>query len=140
MPQDPLRCFFVVSNYILAHPSDLNFVIAPAPTLTASAVTASVRIFPQYPKLWTTHTISVDSQLQIGAESYFCICTFINYQKLFHLCSVFCKRFWQKIDFEKLSEKLNSRLLVQEEHGFKRGHIVPPWPQEIQKAWPGQSK
>ena len=37
---------------------------------------------------------------------------------------------------DKLSEKLNGRPFVQEEHGFKRGHNVPPWPQE-QKKKPG---
>ena len=26
----------------------------------------------------------------------------------------------------KLSEKLNSRLLVQDKHGFQKGHDVPP--------------
>ena len=40
-------------------------------------------------------------------------------------------------DLDKLSEKLNSRLLVQAEHGFQNGgHNVPPWPQE-QKKKPG---
>ena len=41
---------------------------------------------------------------------------------------------------DKLSEKLYSRLLVQEEHGFQKGgHNVPPWPQELKKslAWIG---
>ena len=27
---------------------------------------------------------------------------------------------------DKLSEKLNSRVLVEEEHGYQRGHKVPP--------------
>ena len=37
-------------------------------------------------------------------------------------------------DLDKLSEKLNSRLLEQEEHGFhKGGHNVPPWPQDKKK-------
>ena len=34
---------------------------------------------------------------------------------------------------DKLSEKLNSRLLVQEEHGFERGHNVPPGPRSKKK-------
>ena len=42
----------------------------------------------------------------------------------------------------KLSEKLNSRLLVQEEHGFQKGGTLcppTPWPQELKKslAWIG---
>ena len=37
---------------------------------------------------------------------------------------------------DKLSEKLNSRLLVQEEHGFQKGAQCAPWPQE-QKKKPG---
>ena len=40
----------------------------------------------------------------------------------------------------KLSEKLNSRLLVQEEHGFQKGGTMcAPWPQELKKslAWIG---
>ena len=41
----------------------------------------------------------------------------------------------------KLSEKLNSRLLVQEEHGFQKGAQCAPWPQELKKslAWTGLS-
>ena len=35
---------------------------------------------------------------------------------------------------DKLSEKLNSRLLVQEEHGFQKGAQFAPWPQEQKKA------
>ena len=41
---------------------------------------------------------------------------------------------------DKLSEKLYSRLLVQEEHGFQKGDTMcPPWPQELKKslAWIG---
>ena len=41
---------------------------------------------------------------------------------------------------DKLSEKLTSRLLVQEEHGFQKGaQCAPPWPQELKKslAWIG---
>ena len=35
---------------------------------------------------------------------------------------------------DKLSEKLNSRRLVQEEHGFQKGGAqCPPWPQELKK-------
>ena len=41
---------------------------------------------------------------------------------------------------DKLSEKLNSRLLVQEEHGFKRGHNVPPGRSSSKKAWPDRLK
>ena len=37
----------------------------------------------------------------------------------------------------ELSEKLNSRLLVQEEHGFQKGHIVPLGHRRSKKAWPG---
>ena len=37
----PLRCFVIVSYYILTHSSVLSLVIAPPPTLTASAVPAS---------------------------------------------------------------------------------------------------
>ena len=33
----------------------------------------------------------------------------------------------------KLSEKLYSRLLVQEEHGFQKGAQCAPWPQELKK-------
>ena len=38
---------------------------------------------------------------------------------------------------DKLSEKLNSKLLVQEEHGFQKGALCTPWPQELKKglAW-----
>ena len=39
-------------------------------------------------------------------------------------------------DLDKLSEKLNSRLLGQEEHGFQKGAEYAPWPQE-QKKKPG---
>ena len=35
--------------------------------------------------------------------------------------------------FDKLSEKLNSRLLVQEGHGFQKGVQCAPWPQELKK-------
>ena len=40
---------------------------------------------------------------------------------------------------DKLSEKLNSRLLVQEEHGFQKGAQSAPWPEEQKKslAWIG---
>ena len=40
---------------------------------------------------------------------------------------------------DKLSEKLNSRLLVQEEHGFQKGAQCAPWSQELKKslAWIG---
>ena len=40
---------------------------------------------------------------------------------------------------DKLPEKVFSRLLVQEEHCFQKGHNVPPWLQELQKslAWIG---
>ena len=40
---------------------------------------------------------------------------------------------------DKLSEKLNSRVLVEEEHGFQKGAQCAPWPQELQKslAWIG---
>ena len=38
---------------------------------------------------------------------------------------------------DKLSEKLNSRLLVQEEHGFQKGHNVPPGHRSSKKDWPG---
>ena len=40
---------------------------------------------------------------------------------------------------DKLSEKLTSRLLVQEEYGFQKGVKCAPWPQELQKslAWIG---
>ena len=38
---------------------------------------------------------------------------------------------------DKLSEKLNSRLLVQEEHGFQKGAQCAPYQQELKKAWPG---
>ena len=34
---------------------------------------------------------------------------------------------------DKLSEKLNSRLLVQEDHGFQRWSQCAPWPQEHKK-------
>ena len=36
-------------------------------------------------------------------------------------------------DLDKLSEKLNSRLLVQEELGFQKGAQGAPWPQQQQK-------
>ena len=35
---------------------------------------------------------------------------------------------------DKLSEKLNSRRLVLEEHGFPKGAQSAPWPQEVQKS------
>ena len=40
---------------------------------------------------------------------------------------------------DKLSEKLNSRLLVQKEHGFQKGAQCAPWPQDLKKslAWIG---
>ena len=38
---------------------------------------------------------------------------------------------------DKLSEKLNRRLLVQEEHGFQKAAQCVPWPHEQKKAWPG---
>ena len=38
--------------------------------------------------------------------------------------------------FDKLSEKFNSRLLVQEEHGFQKGAQCAPWPQEQKKSLP----
>ena len=34
---------------------------------------------------------------------------------------------------DNLSEKLNSRLLVQEEQGYQKGAQCAPWPQELQK-------
>ena len=34
---------------------------------------------------------------------------------------------------DKLSEKFNSRLLVQEEHGFQEGAQCAPWPKEPKK-------
>ena len=34
---------------------------------------------------------------------------------------------------DKLSGTLNSRLLVQEGHGFQKGAHCAPWPQEIKK-------
>ena len=37
---------------------------------------------------------------------------------------------------DKLSEKLSSRLSVQEEDGFQKGAQCAPWPQD-KKAWPG---
>ena len=40
-------------------------------------------------------------------------------------------------DLDKLSEKLNSRLLVQEEHGIQKGAQCAHWPQEQKKDWPG---
>ena len=45
-------------------------------------------------------------------------------------------------DLDKLSEKLNSRLLVQEEHGFQKGAQCAPWPQEQKKclAWIGLTR
>ena len=48
---------------------------------------------------------------------------------------------WDKV-LGKLSEKLNSRLLVQEEHGFQKGAQGAPWPQELKKslAWYGVLK
>ena len=42
-------------------------------------------------------------------------------------------------DLNKLSEKLNSGLLVQEEHGFQKGAQCAPCPQE-QKKKPGLDK
>ena len=39
--RNPLRCFIIVSYYILAYLSVLSLVIALAPTLMASAVPAS---------------------------------------------------------------------------------------------------
>ena len=43
---------------------------------------------------------------------------------------------------DKLSEKLNSRWLVQEEHGFQKGAQCAPWPQELKEslAWIGLSQ
>ena len=41
---------------------------------------------------------------------------------------------------EKVSEKLNSWLLVQEEHGFQNGEQCAPLPRprpQVQKAWSG---
>ena len=38
---------------------------------------------------------------------------------------------------DKVSEKLNSRLLVQEEHGFQKGHNMPPGHRSKKKASPG---
>ena len=38
---------------------------------------------------------------------------------------------------DKLSEKLISRLLVQEQHGFQKGAQWAPWPQDKKKAWLG---
>ena len=40
---------------------------------------------------------------------------------------------------DKLSENLNSRVLVEEEHGLQKGSLCAPWPQELQKrlAWIG---
>ena len=38
---------------------------------------------------------------------------------------------------DKLSEKLYSRLLVQEKHAFQKGAHCAPWPQEIKNTWPG---
>ena len=34
---------------------------------------------------------------------------------------------------DKLSEKLKSRLLVQEEHGFQKGAQCAPWPKDQKK-------
>ena len=40
---------------------------------------------------------------------------------------------------DKLLEKFKGKRLVKEEHGFPKGHNVPPWPQELKKglAWIG---
>ena len=37
---------------------------------------------------------------------------------------------------DKFSEKLNSRLLVQKEHGIKKGAHFPPGLWSSKKAWP----
>ena len=41
------------------------------------------------------------------------------------------------LTLDKLSEKLKSKLLVQEEHGFQQGAKCAAWLQELQKSQAG---